>query len=152
MKKLQTGATQFLKAGLLALLMVVLVGIVPALLLTGCSVVNTNNKKVSDLDFTVVNDKDLPVELKKLIDEKKANTLRLTYATKDYTYLVAGYGTQQSNGYSIRVNDVYLGTNAIYVDLSLIGPAAGESVTETTTTPYIVLKIEKRDESVIFDM
>lgn len=120
--------------------------------MTGCRITDTDSDKVSDLDFTVVEDEDLPVELKKLIDEKKANTLRLTYTTKDYTYMVAGYGTQQTSGYSIRVNDVYLGKNAVCVDVSLVGPAAGEQVTETPTTPYIVIKIEKREESVVFNI
>lgn len=120
--------------------------------LTGCSITNTGSDKVSDLDFTVVENEDLPVELKKLIDEKKSNTLRMTYTTKDYTYMVAGYGTQPTSGYSIRVNDVYLGKNAICVDVSLVGPAAGEQVTETPTTPYIVIKIEKREESVVFNI
>jgi hypothetical protein len=148
----QTGVVRLMRTGLLLLAIVFTVAVIPGLLLAGCSMMNTNSNKVSELDYTVVKDQDLPTELKKLIEEKKANTLRLTYTTKDYTYLVAGYGTQQSSGYSIRVNDVYLGTNAIYADVSLIGPAAGESVTETPTTPYIVLKIEKRDESVVFNM
>ena len=104
------------------------------------------------MDYTVVESVDVPVELQKLIDEKKANTLRLTFTTKDYTYIVAGYGTQQTSGYSIRVNDVYLGNNAVYAEFTLIGPAASESVTEVKTTPYIVLKIEKRDESVVFNL
>lgn len=118
----------------------------------GCSIKGVGSNKVESLDFTVVEDEDLPAELKKLIDEKKENTLRMTYTTKDYTYMVAGYGTMPTSGYSISVNDVYLGDNAIYVDISLIGPKAQESVTETPTTPYIVLKIEKREESVIFKM
>ena len=48
-----------------------------------------NHEKI---DYTVVENEDLPIELKKLIDNKKQSTLRLTYTTKDYTYIVAGYG------------------------------------------------------------
>lgn len=120
--------------------------------LSGCGIMKRDSDKVSELDYTVVEDEDLPVELKKLIDSKKSNTIRLTYATKDYTYIVAGYGTQPTSGYSIRVNDIYIGTNAIYVDVDLLGPESGEQVTELPTTPYIVLKIEKREESVVFRM
>ena len=118
--------------------------------MTGCGIIKSDNAKSYEIDYTVVEDQDLPVELKKLIDEKKANTLRLTYSTQDYTYVVAGYGTQQTSGYSIRVNDFYMGTNAIYADFTLIGPAAGEAVSEIATTPYIVLKMEKREEAVKF--
>ena len=121
-------------------------------LLSGCSSQQIGSDKKESLDYTVVESVDVPVELQKLIDEKKANTLRLTFTTKDYTYIVAGYGTQQTSGYSIRVNDVYLGNNAVYAEFTLIGPAASESVTEVKTTPYIVLKIEKRDESVVFNL
>ena len=92
------------------------------------------------------------MELKKLIDNKKQTTLRLTYTTKDYTYIVAGYGTKETSGYSIRVDDVYVSGNAVYADFKLIGPAEGEQVNEVSTTPYIVLKYEKRDESVVFKM
>jgi hypothetical protein len=129
-----------------------LIFIFAVLTLSGCNVFNNNSSKVSELDYTVVEDKDLPTELKKLIDSKKENTIRLTYTTKDYIYLVAGYGTQPTSGYSIRVNDVYLGTDAVYVDVDLIGPESGEQVTELPTTPVIVIKMEKRDEPVVFQL
>lgn len=119
---------------------------------SGCGIIKKDSDKVSGIEYTVVEDEDLPVELKKLIEAKKANTLRLTYATKEYTYIVAGYGTQPTSGYSIRVNDIYMGTNAIYVDVDLLGPETGEQITELPTTPYIVLKVEKREESVVFRM
>ena len=105
-----------------------------------------NHEKI---DYTVVENEDLPTELKKLIDNKKQSTLRLTYTTKDYTYIVAGYGTKETSGYSIRVDDVYVSGNAVYADFK---PAEGEQVNEVSTTPYIVLKYEKRDESVVFKM
>lgn len=120
--------------------------------MTACEITDINSNKVAEIDYTVVEEADLPVELKKLIDERKNNTLRMTYSTKDYTYLVAGYGTMPTTGYSICVNDIYLGENAIYVDVSLIGPGQDEQVTQSPTTPYIVIKIEKRDESVVFEI
>ena len=33
---------------------------------------------------------------------------------------------RETSGYSIKVNDVYTGDNALYIDLNLIGPAAGK--------------------------
>ena len=53
---------------------------------------------------------------------------------------MAGYGTRETSGYSIKVNDVYTGDNALYIDLNLIGPAAGEAVNEVDTYPVIVLR------------
>lgn len=126
--------------------------IIQCLFLQGCGVIKKDSTKVMELEYIVVKEEEIPHELKKLIDDKKANTLRMTYETKDATYIVAGYGTQPTSGYSIRVNDLYLGTNAVYADIDLLGPEAKESVTELPTTPYIVLKIEKREGSVVFRM
>lgn len=120
--------------------------------LSGCGLADAGTGKEEDIDYTVVESADVPVELAKLIEEKKGSTLRLTFTTKEYTYIVAGYGTQETSGYSIRVNDVYLTNSVICADFTLIGPTAAESVTETKTTPYIVIKIEKRDESIIFKL
>ena len=120
--------------------------------LCACSIKDTSSKKVQDLDYTVVEDEDVPKELKKIIDSKKESVLRLTYTTKDYLYIVAGYGTQPTSGYSIRLNSIYLGENAIYVDTNLIGPSKSENVSQNPTMPYIVIKIEKRDETVVFNV
>ncbi len=57
-----------------------------------------------------------------------------------------------TSGYSICVNSVSLGTDSIYVDIDLLGPKPQEQVTKVSTTPYIVLKMEKRDETVVFNM
>ena len=129
------------------LICIIFLSIMP---MTGCSE-NTSGEH-TNIDYTVVENEDLPTELKKLIDSKKANTLRMTYTTKDYTYVVAGFGTKETSGYSIKVNDVYKSGDAIYADFTLMGPAENEAVNETATTPYIVLKYEKRDESVVFRM
>lgn len=143
----------FYACGLCLLVSVLIVtGVFGAVSLSGCSMIKKDSSKVMGLEYTVVKEEEIPVELKKLIEAKKANTLRMTYATKDATYIVAGYGTQPTSGYSIRVNDLYLGTNAVYADVDLLGPEAGEDITELPTTPYIVLKIQKREESVVFCM
>lgn len=134
------------KRHLIPVLLVIAVLLSGMCVLPGCSLKGINNTKKEEIDYTVVEDEDLPAELKKLIDEKKGSTLKMTYTTKDYTYMVAGYGTMTTSGYSISVNDVYLG------DLSLAGPKTQEPVTQRATTPYIVLKTEKREEPVVFKM
>ena len=125
---------------------------VVTIIVISCKVTGTSSKKVEDLDYTIVEDQDVPTELMKIINEKKQNSLRLTYSTKDYIYIVAGYGTQATSGYSIRVNEVYLGQNAIYVDTNLVGPTKSEEVNKAETYPYIVIKIEKRDDPVVFNI
>ena len=120
--------------------------------IVSCKITGTSSKKVADLEYTVVEDQDIPTELMKINYEKKQNSLRLTYTTKDYIYIVAGYGTQPTSGYSIRLNEIYLGQNAIYIDTNLIGPSKGEEVNEKETYPYIVIMIEKRDDPVVFNI
>ena len=121
-------------------------------LLCACTGNDMMEKKVRDLDFTVVSAEDISEELKSHIDERKEETFTLIYRDGENMSLILGYGSQEGGGYSIRVNDLYLGTNAVYADVDLLGPEAGEDITELPTTPYIVLKIEKREESVVFCM
>lgn len=120
------------------------------LLLCSCGVKKESNEKVQDLEFTVVDIKDIPEELMKQIEEKKKAEMKSTYTTEDYLYVVVGYGEQKTSGYSIAVDEFYLGDNAIYIDTSLIGPSKDEKVNETLTYPYIVIKTEKREEPVVF--
>ena len=99
----------------------------------------------------MVENEDLPAELRKLIDNKKENTLRLTYTTKDYTYVVAGFGTKETSGYSIKVNDVYKSGDAIYADFALIGPSENEAVMRWLQHLYSA-QVQKKDEPVVFKM
>ena len=62
-----------------------------------------------------------------------------------------GYGEQLTGGYSIRVNDAYLTSNALYCDTSLIGPEKGTEVQKAVSYPYIVIKTEYIDMRVVFE-
>ena len=66
-----------------------------------------------------------------------------------------GYGIQPTGGYSISVEELYLSTNAIYINTNLIGPMKGETVTEVESYPYLVVQIENRmdysEKSVVFE-
>ncbi len=119
--------------------------------LTGCKSVNTDVKKIKDLEFTVVEDPDVPGELKEFIDEKKAVPFKMTYTNKDSLYIVVGYGEQRTGGYSVTVDDLYLTKNAIYINTNLVGPSKDASVSQSLTYPYVVVKLERRDEKVVFE-
>lgn len=119
--------------------------------LAGCKTEDTDIKKIKDLEFTVVEDADLPGELKEIIDEKKENPFKLSYSNKDYLYIVVGYGKQNSGGYSIAVDELFLTSNAIYIDTNLIGPSGNDVVTQGVTYPYIVVKLEFMDKSIVFE-
>lgn len=125
--------------------------IITVLAMTGCKKDEKEIKKIRDLDYTVVEEADLPGELKEIIDEKKEKPFRLTYSNKDYLYIAVGYGKQNSGGYSIAVEDLFLTDNAIYIDTNLIGPSQDEMVSQGVTYPYIVVKLEYMDKKVVFE-
>lgn len=119
--------------------------------LVGCKKEVQEIKKLKDLEFTLVEDADLPGELKEIIDEKKDKPFRLHYSNKDYLYIVVGYGKQSSGGYSIAVEELYLTDNAIYINTNLIGPSQDDLVTQGVTYPYVVVKLEYIDKKIVFE-
>lgn len=119
-------------------------------ILAGCGVETQDEEKLEDLEFTVLDLEKVPEELRNVLEEKKTAPFKVTYEDEGYLYICIGYGEQQSSGYSIAVQDLYLTSNAIYVDTELLGPGNGETTAAATTCPYIVLKLEYMDKSVVF--
>lgn len=119
--------------------------------LTGCAIEKTNRTKVRDLDYHVVAEEELPEELKKQIEEKKAADFKMTYETPEHLYIVRGYGEQETGGYSIQVAELYLSSNAVFFKSTLIGPRKGENAAKSPSYPYIVIQTEKIDKNVVFE-
>lgn len=146
MMKITLGRKSVWIAGLFLWVMIVRV-------LGGCSLVGVEQEdadKVRDLTFTVVGDVDVPEELQKLIEEKKGEAFKLTYSNDQGLYIVSGYGKQESGGYSIAVEALYLTENSIVFDTELLGPEKGEEVSAEPSYPYIVILTESLEEPVIF--
>lgn len=116
----------------------------------GCSVKKTNTEKIRDVEFTVLEEDKLPEELQKMINEKKTEHFKITYADKGVLYIAEGYGTQQTSGYSIHVEECYETKNAIYIHTNLIGPQREEKIIEMETYPYVAVKMEFIDKNVVF--
>lgn len=117
-----------------------------AMLTAGCT--SQKEERLQDLDFTVVDDAEVPDELKTIIDQKKTGEFKLTYADQDELYIVVGYGKQLTGGYSIQFPDVYLTKDNIVVTSVLLGPEEEEPA--NISYPYAVIKIEYRSEPVLF--
>lgn len=113
-----------------------------SIMLCGCTVSKESADKVKDLDYTVVGIEEQPDELKDIISEKGDDTFQISYVLGADLYVAVGYGKQESGGYSISVNEFYETAENLYLDTSLIGPGSAENVTDTPTTPYIVIKTE----------
>lgn len=120
-----------------------------SLTLWGCSR-EERPEKTGDLDFTIVSGSDIPQELKKLIHERKKSSFELTFSENSCLFVVKGYGTQKSGGYSIKINEFYQAKNTLVLDTELIGPKKDQKVSDKDSYPYIVLKTEYREEPITF--
>lgn len=109
------------------------------------------NMERIDLDFTVCEEGRLPDELVELIEEKKAEPFKLTFTTREYMYIVVGYGAQQRGGCSVTVNSLYRTTQAVYIDTNLIG-VEGEAIQiDGMTYPYVAVKCENQNLPVVYE-
>ena len=120
-------------------------------MLTGCTMLSEERIKLRDLEFTVLSEEKIPAELMNIIEEKKAAPFKLTYSDNEFLYITIGYGEQATGGYSIAVNELYLTDNAIYVNTNLLGPDGTTQSENVSSYPFIVLKTEYLDETVVFE-
>ena len=122
-------------------------------LFVACDNDTSKPDKVKELEFTVVEDADVQIKLMETINEKKNNPFKITFSDEgeEYLYIVVGYGEKPTGGYSISVDEFYLGENAIYIDTNLIGPSEEEFVSNAVTYPYVIIKTEFTDKRVLFD-
>jgi len=135
----------------IAFFAVVLMGVLCSVLFTGCALQSDETLKLRDLDFTVLSEGKIPEELKAKTEELKSAPFQLTYRDKEYLYICVGYGQQGTGGYSIAVNELYLTEQNIHVNTSLLGPGTEEKVSKTPSYPYIVLKTELLEQTVVYE-
>lgn len=121
------------------------------IVLTGCHSEKLNMKKIKDVDFTVVEETNIPKELLKMIQQKKKKPFQMSYSNKEFLYIAVGYGQKKMGGYSVAVNRLYETNNAVCIDTNLIGPKKRDTHSEVKTYPYIVVKMEFVDKSIVFE-
>lgn len=120
--------------------------------LQGCRFkIVSQEEKREDVPFVIVSEECVPKELADLIEQKKENDIKLTYADEQDRYIIIGYGRQKTGGYSIYIKDVSKTQNAIYVDTCLLGPKKTENIKEVPSYPVIVLKISEMGLPVVFE-
>lgn len=111
----------------------------------------TNTEKIREIEFTVLEEEQLPKELLRMIEERKTTPFKVTYADKNDLYIAEGYGERPTSGYSVEVKACYETKNAIYIHTNLIGPPKGEKIAEAGTYPYVAVKVEFIDKNVVFE-
>lgn len=119
-------------------------------LLAGCAMKSSEKIRLRDLDFTVLSEDVIPKELLDVIEERKEEPFELSFKDGKNLYLVVGYGKQETGGYSIVVEDLYLTEEAIYVSTGLLGPDPGQKDTRESY-PVIVIKTELLDKTILFE-
>lgn len=106
----------------------------------GCAKKEKELPKVKDVEYTVLEESEVPEELLEKIKEKKAEAFDITYQSDGYLYVARGYGAQKTSGYSVKVLEVYESTDGIVFSSELLGPRKDELVLQIETWPYIVIK------------
>ena len=129
---------------LVVLLLVILV-------IGGCTIKKTDTEKIRDLEYTVLEETEIPETLMEEIEQRKSEDFKMSYCEDDGLYIVCGFGMQETGGYSIQMKELYLADNAIYFDADLIGPESGQDVEKKVSYPYIVIKTERLEENVVFE-
>ena len=108
---------------------------------SGCAKKEKEIPKVKDLEYTVLEESEVPEELLEKIREEKAKAFDITYQSEGYLYIAKGYGTQRTSGYSVQILELYESTEGIVFSSELIGPRRDELVLQIETWPYIVIKL-----------
>lgn len=128
----------------------VTIGIFVLAALTGCKVEESDETKIKDLDYTICDESKLPNELVDIINENKKEPFKLTYRTKDYLYIVVGYGAQDRTDLNVVMTELYLTENAIFVDTDLTSVESSTLQDNLVTYPWIAVKCELYDVQVNF--
>ena len=120
------------------------------LTICGCRIIRIEEEERKPLEYTVMNQQEIPSELLSLIEEKKAKEFQMTYQSGEEMYLIKGYGQQMSGGYSIQVSEVSQSVNGIFFVSRLVGPK-DDSLNGEPSYPYIVIKTAYRERTVQFE-
>lgn len=124
-------------------------------LLSGCGFGTIEEQKTGDITYEIVKKEDIPEQLKEEIKEAEKSEMWISYADtgneEKCLYVVRGYGTQQTTGYSIEVNECYETENTVVVCTTLQGPQKKETIHKKKTYPYIVIKIPYTEKEIIYE-
>lgn len=120
-------------------------------LLSGCTITKVEDKKVQDLDYTIVKEEELPEEVQWILADNQESKMKMSYVDQGLEYVIIGYGAQMTSGYSVEVLEVYESESAVYVRTNLLGPSSEEEIVELTTYPYIVICIEENEKPIVYE-
>lgn len=127
-------------------------GVFIIIMLSGCSQRKAiPESERTEIDFTIVEERDIPEKLLEIIEGNKKEEMRLSYTDEENLYLVRGYGQQKTGGYSIAVAECTEDEKTIWFDTRLLGPENQEMLSEDPSCPYLVVRIEMREKEIMID-
>lgn len=142
---MRVGRTWIISILILALLIVL------GMQMQGCEFkIIPPKQPVKEVEFVIVSEECLPKEIKTLIESRKEEEMKLTYADENHRYIIIGYGKQNTGGYSIYIKELYATENALYVDTCLLGPQKGSKRKEVPSYPVMVIQISEMGIPVVF--
>ena len=125
------------------------------MLLSGCSFGTIEEQKTGDVIYEIVKKEEIPEQLKEEIKEAGKKEMWISYVDtgkeEAYLYVVRGYGTQQTTGYSIEVNACYETVDTVVIRTTLLGPEKKEKIHKKKTYPYIVIKMPYTEKQIIYE-
>lgn len=128
---------------------IIFVGAICAALLCGCSVIRIDIRKVRDLPYTVVDEYDVPEEMREAIADQEQESFLYTWANEGRLYIARGYGKQDTAGYQIQVDAFYESSNVLVFATTLLGPEPDTDTEHGTTCPYLVIQTDYNPKHVI---
>ncbi len=149
--KIETNDAHLQKQSVCFSLFAIIIIALALALLCGCASSGQEKKKLKDVDYTIMEARDIPEKLMDSIEQKKEAEFKLSFETDNDLYLVHGYGEQETGGYSIVVRDLFLTENALYFDTELLGPSNGSNPQKKPSFPYIVVKTKKYKQNIVFE-
>lgn len=128
------------------------IGIMAIALLTSCKAIKNDEdqEKLKDLEYTVLDNDNLPEVVATKIEAEKMNPFKFSYTDGDSTYIAIGYGEQPTGGYSIQVNEIYKTEAYVVIKTTLLEPSEKDLAVTVLTYPYIVIQTKNQDLPVCF--
>lgn len=141
----------------------ILTGILIALIfLNSCQTISKKETEGEALDFQIVEEDKIPEEMVDVIAKEQDGPFQIVYGDGEQLYIGQGYGIQEMEGYSIKVDLCREGEDAIYVHTALLGPGSVEAEEDRedifmredagSAVPYVVFSVKWSEKQVIFDV
>lgn len=126
------------------------------LLFALCGCRGSEEKERDEIEFSVCYENTMPKELREIVNKNKQKKFKLTYVNENNLYIAIGYGEHDRGNLAVVVRDLYETKREIYVSTTVFTDkmtiSDGQVRGSYSRYPYIVLKLERKNVPVVFDI